>query len=287
MAAITAALVKELRERTGLGMMDCKAALGECDGDLERAELELRKRSSAKAAKKAARIAAEGRLGLAVGAGGAALVEVNSETDFAAKNEKFIAFVRRVAEAALAAGSGDVEQLLAGELGAERERLVQEIGENLAVRRAVVLTCGSGERVGTYLHGDAKKGAVVLLAGGDDEVARNVAMHVTAAAPIVLKPEEVPANLVAAEREVAAAQAAESGKPADIVAKMVEGRVRKYLAEVSLLEQGFVKDEKQKVGALLAAAKARCLRFSRLEVGEGIERRSSDFAAEVAAQLRG
>lgn len=287
MAAITAALVKELRERTGLGMMDCKAALAECDGDIERAELELRKRSSAKAAKKASRIAAEGRLGLALGAGGAALVEVNSETDFAAKNEKFIAFVARVAETALAKGSEDVEQLLAGDLGAERERLVQEIGENLAVRRAVVVKCAAGECVGSYLHSDSRKGALVLLAGGNAELARSIAMHVTAAAPLVLKPEEVAAELIATEREVATAQAAESGKPADIVAKMVEGRIRKYLAEVSLLEQGFVKDDKQKVGSLLAAAKARCLRFNRLEVGEGIERRSTDFAAEVAAQLRG
>jgi elongation factor Ts len=285
MAEVTAAMVKALRERTGLGMMDCKKALTAAGGDMERAIEDLRKSSALKAAKKAGRTAADGLLGVVVAPDGrrGAMVEVNIETDFAARNEKFVAFVARVLEAAFERGESDVAALLAGSLEAEREALVQEIGENVTVRRVALL---AGERVSYYLHADKKKGALVALTGGDDELGREIAMHVVAIAPSVVEPSQVPAETVAKEREIYTAQAADSGKAADIVAKMVEGRVRKFLAEVSLVDQPFVKDGNLKVGKLLADRKAHCTGFVRFEVGEGIDREETDFAAEVAAQVR-
>lgn len=289
MADISAAMVKELRERTGLGMMDCKKALVESGGDMDAAIDALRKSSALKAAKKATRTAAEGLLGVRVAADGrrAALVEVNIETDFAARNERFIAFVQRVADVAFDDGSGNLEQLLAAGLNDEREKLVQEIGENMSIRRVVVLDAPDGGVVGHYVHSDSRKGALVVLTAGDEALCREVAMHVTASVPMVVRASDVPADVVAKEREIYTAQAADSGKPADIVAKMVEGRVRKYLADVSLLDQPFVKDPDTKVGKLLAARGADCVTFVRYEVGEGIERETTDFAAEVAAQVRG
>lgn len=288
---ITASMVKDLRERTGLGMMECKAALTEADGDMAAAVDLLRKKSSLKAEKKAGRTAAEGLLGLASAADGsaAALVEVNIETDFAAKNEKFRAYVTKVAQTALETGHEDVAQLLAGGLDVEREALVQEIGENITVRRSAVVRAAAGEFVGSYVHSDQRKGTLALLRGGDAGLAREIALHVTGTnpPPIVVRPDEVPADLVAKEREIYTAQAAESGKPAEIVAKMVDGRIRKYLAEISLLEQGFVKDPDTKVSKLLGDAKSECVRFARLEVGEGIEKAATDFAAEVAALTKG
>jgi elongation factor Ts len=288
---ISASMVKDLRERTGLGMMECKAALTETSGDMAAAVDLLRKKSSLKAEKKAGRTAAEGLLGIATAADGsaAALVEVNIETDFAAKNDKFRAYVTKVAETALATGESDIEKLLANGLASERETLVQEIGENITVRRAAVVKAAAGEFVGSYLHSDQRKGTLAHLKGGDAALAREIALHVTGTnpPPIVVRPDEVPADLVAKEREIYTAQAADSGKPAEIVAKMVDGRIRKYLAEISLLEQGFVKDPDTKVAKLLANAKAECLSFARLEVGEGIEKQASDFAAEVAALAKG
>ena len=284
--AITPAMVKELRERTGVGMMDCKRALTETGGDMEAAIDKLRKESGLKAAKKAGRTAAEGLLGLKVADDGrsAVLAEVNSETDFAARNEKFIAFVQQVADTAFEQGTDDVQALLDGGLEAAREALVQGIGENMSVRRIARI---EAPVVGAYVHADNRKGALVALEGGNVELARDLAMHVVAIAPQVVAPEDLDQDILAREKSIFEAQAAESGKPAEIVAKMVEGRLGKFKAEVSLLEQPFVKDGDKRVKQLLADAGARCLGFVRFEVGEGIEKETTDFAAEVAAQARG
>ncbi len=287
MATITAALVKELRERTGLGMMDCKNALVEADGDMELAIDNMRKGSALKAAKKAGRTTANGLLGFRVGddAKRAAMVEVNIETDFAAKNERFMAFVAKVTDCLFDSGERDVQKLMQGDLDDERQALVQEIGENIHVRRGAFVSTDSG-LVGSYLHSDQRQGALVVLEGGDARLGRDVAMHVTAANPMVVSPEEVPEATRAKEREIFEAQAQASGKPADIVAKMVDGRVRKFLAEVSLTGQPFVKDPSTTVGALLEQANATCERLVRFQVGEGIDKEEEDFAAEVAAQLK-
>ena len=286
--AITASMVKELRERTGLGMMDCKRALEETDGDLEQAIEELRKKSALKAAKKAGRTTADGLLAIKVADDGTrgALVEVNIETDFAAKNEKFIAFVGKTLELVFDSEDGDVAAILAAGLDAERETLVQEIGENISVRRGVVVASANGG-VASYMHGDQRKGALVVLSGNNDELGRDVAMHVTAINPMVVRSEDVPEDVLAKEREIYTTQAEDSGKPAEIVEKMVEGRVRKYLAEVSLVDQPFVKDPNQKVGQLVKEAGLEIEQIVRYEVGEGIEVEEEDFAAEVAAQLKG
>jgi len=284
--AITAPLVKELRERTGLGMMDCKRALEETDGDLEQAIEELRKKSALKAAKKAGRTTADGLLGVKVSADGtkAAIVEINIETDFAAMNEKFIAFVDKTLNLVFDSADGDLQAILADGLDAERETLVQEIGENITIRRGQIMTSDAGG-IATYVHGDNRKAALVQLSVSAPEVARDIAMHVTAMSPMVVSSSDVPADTLAKEREIYTTQAQDSGKPDEIIVKMVEGRVRKYLAEVSLVDQPFVKDPNQKVGALAESAGAEVVSFIRYEVGEGIEVDSTDFAAEVAAQL--
>jgi elongation factor Ts len=285
--AITAGMVKELRERTGLGMMECKKALEETNGDMELAIEELRKKSALKAAKKAGRTTADGLLGVRVADDGkrAALVEVNIETDFAAKNEKFIEFVKDVLNRVFESGDTDIGRLMEGDLGKRRETLVQEIGENISVRRAAFFETSDGQ-ITAYLHGDNRKAALVELHGGDTALGRDVAMHVTAINPMVVRSDDVSADVLAKEREIYTAQAADSGKPADIVAKMVEGRVRKFLAEVSLVDQPFVKNPDIKVAKLLSDAGAQCRRFIRFEVGEGIEVEKVDFAAEVAAQVQ-
>lgn len=284
--AITAAMVKELRERTGVGMLDCKKALQECDGDLEAAIDKLRKDSGLKAAKKAGRTAAEGLLGYTAASDGqaAVLAEVNIETDFAARNEKFIAFVQKVADTAFEKQTEDVQALLDSGLGAEREELVQSIGENITVRR---IALQKGPVVGTYVHADNRKGAIVVLEGGSEELARDLAMHIVAIQPQVVSPEDLDPAMVQREKDIYVAQAAESGKPPEIVEKMVQGRLNKYKAEVSLVKQPFVKDQDKRVEQVLEEAGARCLNFTRLEVGEGIEKEETDFAAEVAAQARG
>ena len=281
--AISAVMVKELRERTGLGMMDCKKALVEADGDMDKAIEDLRKKSSLKAAKKAGRTAANGLLGVKVAEDGTrmAMVEVNIETDFAAKNEKFIAFVSKVAQALFDNGDlGSVSEAL----NAERETLVQEIGENMTIRRGQVVESAEGA-LSYYMHGDQRRGAIVQLTTKSDEVGRDLAMHVVAINPMVVKSEDVSADVLDKEREIYLSQAQDSGKPEEIVAKMVEGRVKKYLAEVSLLDQPFVKDGNTKVGALVKQANTDVVQFVRYEVGEGIEVEEADFAAEVAAQL--
>jgi len=283
--AVSAAMVKELRERTGLGMMDCKKALAEVDGDMEKAIEELRKKSSLKAAKKSGRTTANGLLGIKVADNGsrASLVEVNIETDFAAKNGKFIAFVSKVADELFASADGNLENLAAA-LNDERETLVQEIGENITIRRGQVMQSATGG-LSHYMHGDQCRGALVELSAGADDLGRDLAMHVVAINPMVVNSADVSADILDKEREIYLSQAQDSGKPDDIIVKMVEGRVKKYLAEVSLLDQPFVKDGNVKVGVLVKQAGVQVQSFLRYEVGEGIEVEELDFAAEVAAQL--
>jgi len=278
--AVSAALVKELRERTGLGMLECKKALNEANGDIDLAIEELRKSSGLKAAKKAGRTAAEGVVVVKSEGGKAMLVEVNSETDFAAKNEEFVAFARKIADEAFAQGTTEV----AGMLEAEREALVQKIGENLSPRRAVVV---EGDVVGGYVHSNNRVAAIVALKGGSEELAKDIAMHVTAVNPRVLSPEDMPAEELEKEKEIIRAQPDMEGKPAEIVEKMMGGRISKFLKENSLVEQPFVKNPEVTDAKLAKDAGAEIVAFVRLEVGEGIEKDETDFAAEVAAQLKG
>ena len=276
------ALIKELRERTGVGFGDCKKALVEADWNMERAVDAVRRQSGAKAAKKADRTAAEGLLGLAVEGAAGALVEVNVETDFAARNPKFAGFAQRAVAHTLAAGDEGVGAALED----EREALVQEIGENIRIRRAVRLAAPQGGVVAGYLHQDRKKGALVALTGGDGQLGRDIAMHITAMRPLVAHASDIPASVAAREQAIFEQQAQASGKPEAIVAKMVAGRMRKFRAESSLLDQPFVKDADTTVGKLLATAGADCAAFERFEVGEGIEKREDDFAAEVRKQAQ-
>ena len=287
MAEITTSLVKELRERTGLGMMDCKKALQAADGDIEKAIEDLRKESGLKAAKKAGRTAAEGLVLTKIADDGSygVMVEVNSETDFAAKDDNFSDFAGFVLDTVFSKKETDVDALLAAGLEQTRQELVQKIGENITVRRAVILA-DEGATVGSYVHAGSKIAVLVALRGGDEDLAREVAMHVAAVNPLVVKAEDVPAEVLSKESEIYSAQAAESGKPADIVEKMVSGRLRKFVEEVSLMEQAFVKDPDIKVGKLVKDAGADVISFVRYEVGEGIEKKTEDFAAEVAAQLK-
>jgi elongation factor Ts len=282
MAAITATMVKELRERTGLGMMDCKKALVEAEGDAELAIENLRKSSGMKAAKKAGRTAAEGKIGQKIADGVAIMVEVNCETDFCARDDHFSGFVTKVTDAIFDAKQTDVSVLL-GDGGFEkvREELVQKIGENISIRRAELLE----GNVSSYVHSNGKIGVLVALEGGDEALGKDIAMHVAAVNPQYVNSADVPADVIAKEKDIYVAQAAESGKPAEIIEKMVEGRVRKYLAEISLMDQAFVKDGDVKISALLKNAGASVIQFARYEVGEGIEVEEVDFASEVQAQL--
>ena len=283
---MSAALVKELRERTGLGLLECKKALAAAGGDVEVAIEELRKSSGMKAAKKAGRTAADGVVSMRITADGTSGVvgEVNSETDFVARDENFLGFVSQVMDAAVAAQTDDVTVIAGGDVETSRQALVQKIGENISVRRIAARSTDSGA-VGGYVHGNSRIAVLVELEGGDAELAKDVAMHVAAVNPAVVSPSDMPAELLQKEREIFTAQAADSGKPPEIVEKMIEGRVRKYLSENSLTEQAFVKDPDTTVGKLVSAAGARVVGFTRFEVGEGIEVEKVDFAAEVAAQL--
>lgn len=285
MAAITASLVKDLRERTGLPMMECKKALVESEGDIDVAIDNLRKSSGMKAAKKAGRTAAQGVVATRIAEDGSygVLVEVNSETDFVARDENFLGFVDQVADKIFADKQDDVKALMADGIEPIREALVQKIGENISVRR---IETRSSAVVGDYVHSNRRIGVLVALTGGDVTLARDVAMHIAAVNPQVAKPEEMPEELVAKEKEIYAAQARESGKPEEIIEKMISGRVKKFLAEASLVEQPFVKDPDIKVGKLLKDAGADIISFVRYEVGEGIEVEEADFAAEVAAQVK-
>ncbi len=282
------ALVKELRERTQLGMMECKKALEAAGGDIEKAIEELRKSSGMKAAKKAGRTAADGvvTIRLAEDASYGVILEINSETDFVARDEGFLGFVGQVADAAYEGRQTEVATLMAGELEQAREALVQKIGENIGVRRIAELSSANGV-VGSYVHGNNRIAVMVQLKNGDAELARDVAMHVAAVNPQVVAPTDMPEEVVAKEKEIFTAQAQESGKPAEIIEKMIGGRIKKFLAENSLLEQAFVKDPDQTVDKLVSGAGAEVLSFIRYEVGEGIEKEEVDFAAEVAAQLNG
>tara|TARA_B110000977_G_C11067807_1_gene488461 strand:+ start:601 stop:1458 length:858 start_codon:yes stop_codon:yes gene_type:complete len=285
MVAISASLVKELRERTGLGMLDCKKALRETEGDIDQAIENLRKSSGMKAAKKAGRVAAEGVVAARVSADNAygQLLEINSETDFAARDAGFLAFVNSVADQALADKQEDVQALLDGGVEADRETLVQKIGENISPRRIASL---SGDVVGSYVHSNNRIAVLVQLKGGDVELAKDIAMHVAASNPQYANPKDVPEDVIEREKDIYIAQAQDSGKPAEIIEKMVVGRVRKFLEEISLTKQSFVKDPDVTVGELAKKAGAEVVSFVRYEVGEGIEKEEVDFAAEVAAQLK-
>lgn len=283
MAKISAALVKELRDRTDLGMMDCKRALEESDGDIDIAIENLRKSSGMKAAKKAGRIAADGLVGVSVTDERSVIVEVNCETDFAARDENFVSFVDRVVSMVADTAHGDIQKLLDDGLEAEREALVQKIGENVSVRRAEVLDGGAS----SYIH-NGKIGVLVQLNDGNDELGKDVAMHIAAAdpQPRYVSSDDVPEDVIAKEKEIFVAQAADSGKPPEIVEKMVGGRVKKFLAEISLVDQAFIKNPDQKVGALLKEQGGTVTRFVRFQVGEGIEKEEVDFADEVKNQLK-
>ena len=297
MAEIAASTVMELRSRTGLGMMECKKALAEAGGDMAKAEELLRIRSGAKASKAASRVAAEGIVGawMSADAKTGAMVEVNCETDFVARNEDFAAFARKLAEIVAQRNPADVAALSAlpmdgGTVESVRQALVQKIGENMTIRR--FRRFATAARLASYVHGGGRIGVIVEFDGGDDALGKDVAMHVAASGapgavrPVAVSRSEVPADLIAKEREIYTAQAAESGKPADIVAKMVEGRVNKFLAEVTLLGQPFVKNPDETVEKVLKAKGASVKAFAMYVVGEGIERRKDDFAAEVAAMAK-
>ncbi|MGD8378583.1 MAG: translation elongation factor Ts [Gammaproteobacteria bacterium] len=288
---ISASLVKELRERTGAGMMECKKALQETNGDLDAAIEHMRKTGLAKADKKADRVAAEGRIDIATEGGRAAMVEINCETDFVAGGDDFKSFSARVTGLVLAESPADPAALSelpldGGETVEEARRaLIAKIGENITIRRFQVFA-GDADVIGHYLHG-TRIGVVVEMKGGSEELARDIAMHVAASRPVCVAAEQVPAEMLEKEREIIRAQAQDSGKPAEIVEKMVEGRMRKYLGEVTLLGQPFVKDPDQTVEKLLKGAGAEVLAFARYEVGEGIEKQEGNFAEEVMAQVRG
>ncbi|MFA9485819.1 MULTISPECIES: translation elongation factor Ts [unclassified Moraxella] len=285
MTQISASLVKELRERTGLGMMECKKALEEAGGDIELAIDNLRKSGQAKAAKKAGNIAADGAIIIAQTTGKALLLEVNCQTDFVAKDESFTAFANKVAELALANNTTDVETIsgLEYEAGVSVEEarvaLVQKIGENIQIRRAEVI---EGANLAAYRHG-LRIGVVVSYEGGSEELGKAVAMQVAAFNPLAVNEEGVPADILAREKDIIEAKAKESGKPEAVIEKMITGGVQKYLNEVTLLNQPYVIDNDKKVGDVLKAENATVISFKRLEVGEGIEKKQEDFAAEVAA----
>ena len=292
MAEITAGMVKELRELTGLGMMECKKALVEADGDIKAAEDAMRIKSGAKAGKAASRIAAEGVVANFISADRktGVLVEVNCETDFVAKNDDYNGFARDVAEVVALQNPSDVAALAAMKLASgstiedARQGLVMKLGENIAVRRFVRYSTAG--QIAAYLHG-TKIGVLLDYTGGDEALGKDISMHIAASKPVCVSVEQVPADLLAKEREIYTAQAAESGKPANIVEKMVEGRITKYLAEVTLVGQPFVKDPDMTVEKLLASKSAKVNAFQMFVVGEGIEKRSNDFAAEVAAASKG
>ena len=289
MAEITAGLVKELREMTGLGMMECKKALQETGGDLGKAEEFLRIRSGAKASKAASRVAAEGVIGVYVSADGkvGALIEINCETDFVARNDDFLAFSTGLAKVVADENPADPAALAAlsmdgSGIEARRQALVQKIGENISIRRFQRLAAQG--KLAQYVHGS--KIGVLVDFDGPEEAGKDVAMHIAFAKPRYLKKEDVPADTAAKEREILTARANESGKPAEIIAKMVEGGINKFLGENSLLGQPFVKDDKQSVEKMLAARKAKLHGYAFFVVGEGIEKKTTDFAAEVAGMAR-
>jgi len=292
MTTITAALVKELRERTSAGMMECKKALEATNGDIEKAVEELRKSGRTKADKKAGRIAAEGVITIVEDGKRVAMAEINTETDFVARDENVITFVTPLMQTVLKHQEQDVEKLSALTLEGQsktveeaRKDLVSKVGENVQVRRIVISETEAGI-IGTYLHGN-RIGVIVELDTDNKELARDIAMHIAASKPLVVAPENVPEEVIAKEKEIYMAQAATSGKPQDIIEKMVEGRLKKFLNEISLTGQPFVRDPDVTVGNLLNKHRAKVLSFYRFEVGEGIEKVSEDFKEAVMSQMQG
>ena len=286
MTNISASQVKELREKTGLGLMDCKKALEEANGDLDLAVEELRKTSGLKASKKSSRSAADGLIGIKSSDGKSFMVEINCETDFVARDESFNSFMQEVLEIVSSNKDKSLEELLESGIEEKREKLVQKLGENIVVRRIADSEDGA-DTSGVYLHSNNKIGTIISLKGGTDEVAKDIAMHAAATDPMAISPSDISQDVIEKEKEIYKAQSEESGKPADIVEKMIEGKVRKFLSEVSLTEQDFVKDPSIKIKDLLQNNNASIIGFRRFEVGEGIEVEKVDFASEVMSQIEG
>ena len=284
MTEISASLVKELRERTGMGMMDCKQALLETNGDIAQAIEELRKSSGIKASKKAGRSAADGILQIQLVNSIGFMAEINCETDFVAKDSSFMEFSEEVIKTLSSGKFLELDQLMEGDLNDKREKLVQKLGENIVVRR-VFISDDSADNTGIYLHSNKKIASIVSLKGGNEEVAKDIAMHIAATDPIAITPQDIPEETVKKEKEIFEAQSVDSGKSAEIIVKMVEGKVNKFLSEISLTEQDFVKDPGLKIKSLLDKNKAEVIHFKRFEVGEGIEIEETDFAAEVMSQI--
>ena len=285
--SITASMVKELRDRTGAGMMECKKALVEVGGDLDAASEALRSSGVAKADKKANRVAADGRVVIQTDGNKAVIVEVNSETDFVAKDDNFVAFANDVASVSLRSEVTDVQLIADLEMNnssveSARTELVQKVGENITIRRSSLIKHDGV--LGTYSHG-ARIGSVVVLDGGDTNLARDIAMHVAAMKPICIDESEVPLDMLETEKRIFTEQAADSGKPPEIVEKMIEGRINKFLKEITLLGQAFIKEDKKSVGQLLKDNNAKVILFKRFEVGEGIEKKVENFADEVMKQI--
>ncbi len=283
---IKASQVKELRDMTGVAMMECKKALVECDGDIEKALDLLRSNSALKAEKKAARVAADGVLRVFVGDEYSTLIEINSETDFAAKDENFIKFADDVQLYISKNRLSDVADLNESDIEDKRKTLVQTIGENIQLRRLETVNHSSEMYAGSYLHSDSKLGAIVVLSGGDESLARDIAMHVAAFNPLCLSESDIDPQILEREKSIYMAQAEESGKPQEIMEKMIEGKLKRFLSEVSLLSQNFVKDPEVTIQNLLDSSNAKIESYVRLKVGEGIEVETKNFADEVAEQLK-
>ena len=285
MSTISASQVKELREKTGLGLMDCKKALEEANGDIDLAIEELRKTSGIKASKKSGRSAADGLIGITTKDKDFFMIEVNCETDFVARDDSYINFTKETLDTYSNNPSYSLEQLLESGVEDNREKLVQKLGENIVVRR--LAKSDDSSISGSYLHSNNKIGCIVSLEGGDEALANDIAMHAAATDPMAVSPLDIPKETVDKEREIFKAQSEESGKPPEIIEKMIEGKISKFLAEVSLTEQDFVKDPNIKISKLLADNNASILSFTRYEVGEGIEVEKVDFASEVMSQIEG
>jgi elongation factor Ts len=285
MSAISASQVKELREKTGLGLMDCKKALEGANGDMDLAIEELRKTSGVKASKKSGRSAADGLIAIESKEQKIFMIEVNCETDFVARDDSFVSFTKETLQNFSDNPDSSLEELLDKGIEDDREKLVQKLGENIVVRR--VSKTDSSSTVGSYLHSNQKIGCIVSLDGGNESLANDIAMHAAATDPMAISPSDIPEEIVAKEKEIFKAQSEESGKPAEIIEKMIEGKVSKFLAEVSLTEQDFVKDPNVKISQLLKDNDANILSFTRYEVGEGIEVEKVDFATEVMSQIEG
>ena len=285
MSAISASQVKELREKTGLGLMDCKKALEGANGDMDLAIEELRKTSGVKASKKSGRSAADGLIAIESKEQNIFMIEVNCETDFVARDDSFVSFTKETLQNFSDNPDSSLEELLDKGIEDDREKLVQKLGENIVVRR--VSKTDSSSTVGSYLHSNQKIGCIVSLDGGNESLANDIAMHAAATDPMAISPSDIPEEIVAKEKEIFKAQSEESGKPAEIIEKMIEGKVSKFLAEVSLTEQDFVKDPNVKISQLLKDNDANILSFTRYEVGEGIEVEKVDFATEVMSRIEG